>query len=176
MKSNKLVVLVIISLAFNVAVLAVFVFFLVHNDADEPEFAYHPPRSCGDPLLCRHFAGKFGLHPERADSFASEMNKFGGEEKELEGRITEARFELMELLHETQPDEKVLMKKVGEIADLQGELEKILVKRLLQVNSLLSNSERTRFHKLLKRRMGIRRGPRNCLPQHPEAPKVGGKE
>jgi hypothetical protein len=176
MKRSKLTALIIISLAFNVAVLSVFGFFLLHHGDNEPEFGFHPDKSCPGPRECRHFAKKFGLHPERADSFAIEMNKFSGEERELEDRITKARFELMEILRESQPEEKALMNKVGEISNLQGELEKILVKRLLHVNSLLSKSERGRFHKLLQRRMGMRRRSKTFLPPHPETLREGGIE
>ncbi len=175
MKRSKLTALIIISLAFNVAVLSVFGFFLLHHHDDEPEFDFHKGKTCPGPRGCRHFARRFGLHPEKADSFAVEMNKFSGEEKELED-IREARFELMELLRESEPEEKALMNKVGEISNLQGELEKILVKRLLHVNSLLSKSERGRFHKLLRRRMGMRRRPETFLPPHPEILREGGIE
>ena len=171
MKGSKLTVLVILSLAFNVAVLAVFGFFLLHRDADEPEADLHAYRLCPGPRVCRHFAGRFGLNSGRADSFVTEMNKFGGEEKKIEDRITEKRFELMQLLHESQPDENALMKIVDEISGLQGELEKILVSRLLRVNSLLSKTERAKFHKMLLPRMRMRRGPEPFLPTHPKSRK-----
>jgi hypothetical protein len=176
MKGNKLTVLVILSLAFNVAVLAVFGFFLLHRDVDEQESTLHEYRFCPGPRKCRHFAGRFGLNSGRADSFVTEMNKFSGEEKKIENRITEKRFELMELLHESQPGEKALMKMVDEISGLQSELEKILVRRLLHVNSLLSEAERAKFHKMLLHRMGMRRGPETFLPPYPETSKEGEKE
>ncbi|HMA77233.1 MAG TPA: periplasmic heavy metal sensor [Candidatus Krumholzibacteriaceae bacterium] len=157
MNRNKLTVLVIISLAFNVAVLAVFGYFILRPDNGGGVSVLNRPPACPGPRRCRHFARKFGLHPEKTDSFVVEMSKYTGEERKIEDRIAKARIELIELLQQSQPDEEELMLKVDEISSLQNELEKILVRRLLQVNSLLSKSEKERFNKLLFHRMGLKR-------------------
>ncbi|MDZ7861041.1 MAG: hypothetical protein U5O15_10340 [Candidatus Krumholzibacteriota bacterium] len=172
MNRNKLSILVIISLAFNVAVLAVFGYFILRPDSGDAVSVLNRSPECPGPRTCRHFARRFGLHPEKADSFVVEMSKFTGEERKIEDRIAKARIELIELLQGSQPDEEELMLKVDEISSLQNGLEKILVRRLLRVNSLLSKSEKERFNKLLFHRMGMRRAGRH-FPGHPEFPGKG---
>jgi hypothetical protein len=45
------------------------------------------------------------------------------------------------------------MAKVDEISKIQGELERLLVQRLLRVHSVLDKEERERFMELIRRKM-----------------------
>ncbi len=160
MKKNKLLVFLIISLAFNLAVLGVFAFHRFSNDGSE--------RLSGgddqcDSHVCRQFARNFGLPHASAERFATEMGRHREDEQRLRRKIGDARMELMSLFHEQKPDSVAIEEKVEEISGLQGELEKIMIRRLLRVNSVLSDSERVRFNRILMRRMC---GERPHRPPH----------
>jgi Spy/CpxP family protein refolding chaperone len=161
MLRNKLAVILVISLAFNLAVLIVFAANLL--DSEEESYRY-----C-DPHVCRAFARRFGLRPSAADSFAMEMNRYREEEEELREEIMKARIELMDLFHSPEPDSNAIDSRVEKISELQGELEKIVVRRLLRANSVLSDSEKVRFHRILRRRMHMDR------KQHPPVFNRGGR-
>jgi len=160
MSKNKLIIFLVVSLAFNMAVLAVFAF---HRLGEESEGSVY----C-DHQQCRMFARNFGLHPSRVDRFATEMSRFREDEIRLRGRIREARMDLMGLFQSSSPDSAKIIKQVDQISELQGELEKIMIRRLLRVNSVLSDSERVKFHRILMHRMRGERHP------HPRGRKIGG--
>ncbi len=158
MTSRSLKFVLIISLAFNIAVFAVFsILFFSQRVTSEESEALDGKRVC-DPSRCVEFARRFGLKPGKAERFASEMSGFGEEERAIRIAIIEARGQLMDLLRETPQNEDEIMKKVDRISSLQGRMERMLVRRLLRVNSVLSESERERLHRHLMHRMG--RGPR----------------
>ena len=160
MKNKRLAIFLIISLAFNMAVLGVFLAHWLREDSGGESYC--------DPQQCRTFARRFGLNPPTAERFSTEMSRFRKDERKLRAGISESRMELMELLHSPEPDSGMIDRKVEEISELQGELEKIMVRRLLRVNSVLSDSEKVRFHRILRRRMCRDR------PPHPPVLERGG--
>jgi len=167
MKKNKLLVFLIISLAFNLAVLGVFAFHRFSGESSES--ISEDPAHC-DPHLCRRFARDFGLPHASAERFATEMGRYREEEKGLRRRIGNSRMQLMSLFNDKKPDSVAIEEKVEEIAGLQEELEKIMIRRLLRVNSVLSDSERVRFNRILMRRMCGER------PHHPPFIGRGGRD
>ncbi|MCK4236695.1 MAG: periplasmic heavy metal sensor, partial [Candidatus Krumholzibacteria bacterium] len=91
---------------------------------------------------------------EKARRFEQIIEESGGETSSCRSKLREARRELMDLLDTEEPDEKAVLKKVEEISGLQGELEKLLVQRLLRSRSILDHEESKRFLRLIRRRMG----------------------
>ncbi len=145
MKRSSRSIFLIISLAFNLAVVTVYAVNRLDNEAER--------KSSCDHHNCRSFARSFGLPLSSAERFAEEMGRFSEDERKLRSSIMEARIELMDLFRAAPPDSEAIESKVEEISGLQGELEKIIVKRLLRANSVLSPSEKERFHRILMRRM-----------------------
>lgn len=175
MSKNKLTVALVISLSFNVAVLSVFGYLYFSNRANSGDVSETAGNTACDPYRCSRFARSFGLHPEKVERFTAEMSSYGEEESELRYSIMESRHRLMDMLHGKEPDEAEVMKQIDEISGLQGKLEKILAKRLLRVNSVLSVSERERLHTLLRNRMGPGMRGNGCLkPPRPAKRRAGG--
>lgn len=154
MTNRSLKLFLIVSLVFNIAVLTVFsILFFSQRVTSEENQTFNGRRIC-DPRRCVNFARRFGLEPEKAERFASAMADFSEEERALRMKIIETRGQLMDLLRESPPKEDEIMKKVDRISSLQGRMEKILVGRLLRVNTVLSEPERERLHRHLMHRMG----------------------
>lgn len=165
--SNKLKAVLIISLAFNVAVLGALAFALISHPRIGEE-----PRSRRDfreriDHRCRRLADRIELPDEKARHLERIM--LGEEEKHelIKDRLHAARKELFEMAWAEEPDEVALMEKVDEIARLQGELEKLFTQRLLKARSILDPEEEKRFREHMRRRMESHfpeNGPRHHIP------------
>ena len=151
MSENSLKVALILSLAFNVAVVGAVVY----------GFARRPGPG-GGPLRGRdtetvggryaHLCRGIGVPQERMTRFSRVMWRSSEEMSGTRMRLETARGELMELLRAPEPDSAAVMAKVDEISALQGELEKKLVGRLLKASEVLQPEERGRLMRLIGRR------------------------
>ncbi len=165
--SNKWKAIVVISLTFNVAVVCALVFGMVYH---APLNGERPYRDYGAPGRTRgmHLGRRMGLPPEKMNQMGHIFDELRDQSAELQEKLGTARGELFDLIHAEEPDEVAVMKKIEEISAIQGELEKLLVRRLLRVNDILSPEERERFLQLLRRKMhpGFRRHMRQS-GRHP---------
>ncbi len=165
--SNKWKAIVIISLTFNVAVVCALVFGMAYRARFDGE---RPYRDYGAPGRTRgmHLGRRMGLPPDKMDQVGRIFDELRDESAELQEKLGTARGELVDLMHAENPDESAVMEKIEEISAIQGEIEKLLVRRLLRVNDILSPEERERFLQLLRRRMhpGFRRHMRES-GRHP---------
>ncbi len=151
--NGKLKALLVISLAFNLAVLGALTFAWTSN----PRIGRTLLRRPGDldriDHRCRRLADRISLPDEKAEHLERIMV---GEEEEhalIKDRLHEARGELFEMIWAEEPDEEAVMGKVEEVALLQGEMEKLFIQRLLEARSILDPEEEKRFHDHMMRRM-----------------------
>jgi Spy/CpxP family protein refolding chaperone len=151
MSRDSLKIALVLSLAFNLAVIGAFVYGFVRSPAPEC-FVPPPPGAPADSFggRCSHFARQIGLPRDKAARFSRLFTNSSDEMLELRGRLQEARTELVELISVPTPDEKMVMAKVDEISAIQGELEKRLITRLLSVNAILQPEERERLMYLIR--------------------------
>jgi Spy/CpxP family protein refolding chaperone len=166
MNRGKLRAALIISLVFNVAVLGAFAFGWVRYQRSPASRRLSPERSEHrfDKRIDR--LGKdIGLSEDKIQRVEAIMTESREKMDELKTALREKRTELADLLHADEPDEATIMAKVDEISALQGELERMLVQRLLHVRSVLDKDERERFMELIRRRMAP---GRHRHPHHPK--------
>jgi Spy/CpxP family protein refolding chaperone len=165
MSRDSLKIALVLSLAFNLAVIGAFAYGFARRPS--PAF-FGPPggRPPGDPFRGRVsvFARQIGMPDERAARFSHIMADSSGGMRDLRVGLQRERAELVELLGAPKPDEKAIMAKVDEISALQGQLERKLVSRLIGVSATLRPDERQRFMRVIRIRCGacepgVRTGP-----------------
>lgn len=171
MNSSKLKVALIISLVFNVAVLGAFAFGWVRQSKARKyervrKERFERPSARRFHRLSKHV----GLPEEKAQQIEQIMMESDEKVDELKATLRERRKELADLLIAGEPDENEVMAKVDEIAALQGELEKLLVQRLLRVHSVLDKEEREKFMELIRRKMVPRHRGRMHHPEYMHHP------
>ena len=171
MSGDKLKIALLLSLAFNVAVIGAFSYGIIRG-IGSGEFGPPPMGGPGD-----HFGGpgnrlarEIGMPRERALSFCRLMADSAEGMSDLRGDLRKARGELVALIGAPEPDEKAIMAKVDEISAIQGQLERRLIHRVLGASSTLGPKERERFMRVIRIRCG------GCDNGVPECPEGAGKE
>lgn len=154
MMSGKWKALLILSLVFNVAVLATVIYHWTATTRTEGPRHRRLERETSIGHRCRSLANRLDLPPEKAERFEEIMTASEEETGAVRERLRAARGELLGLMWEDEPREEAIFEKVDEIVALQGELERILVRRLLETRSILDPDEAMRLHKHMERRMG----------------------
>lgn len=152
--SSKWKVLLILSLVFNVAVLSTIAFHWTSMSRRRDLHIRRPDREATIGHRCRRLASRLDLPPEKSERFEEIMTASEEETRVIRELLHEARRELIELMWESEPREEAILEKVDEVVGLQGELERILVRRLLEARSILDPEEAMRLHKHMERRMG----------------------
>jgi Spy/CpxP family protein refolding chaperone len=168
MARDSLKIALILSLAFNLAVVGAFAYGYARRPGPG---VFGPPPGIvpGDSFggRCSRFASQIGIPRERAVRFSHVMADSSEGMRDLRMSLQKARGELVELIGAPESDEKAIMAKVDEIAAIQGQLEKKLVTRLLGASSTLEPGERERFMREIRCRCmpldrGVPRGPKGA--------------
>ncbi len=152
--SGRWKALLILSLIFNVAVLSTVVFHWTSTSRTKDLHYRRPSREASIGHRCRRLANRLDLPPEKAEQFEEIMTSSEEETRVARERLHVTRGELLALMWDSEPREEAIFEKVDEIVALQGELERILVRRLLETRSILDPDEAMRLHKHMERRMG----------------------
>ena len=143
----------IISLIFSIAVISTLVFGFIRMSRIEERSRrkYHTRETVG--RRCRSLAEDMGLSREKAARFERIMTGPEGKSDSVRAQLRETRGELFELIWSETPRYEDVMRKVDEVAALQGELERLLVGSLLEARSILDPEEEERFFKHMRSRM-----------------------
>lgn len=171
MKSSKLKVALIISLAFNLAVVAALVVGWYRKPQLDHRGKIHRETN-GEAWRGR--TRRLARHLQLPQDKAERLDSIGGVHSEgvteIRTRLRQVREELFILLEQEEVLDEDIVEKVNEISELQGELEVQLVKKLLAIRSILSPEERERFLQLMKRHEGSPRHgpPRRFKHRHPK--------
>jgi Spy/CpxP family protein refolding chaperone len=171
MSRDKLKIALVLSLAFNMAVIGAFVYGLVGGigpGSFGPSPKGGPEGPFGGPG--NRLARQIGMPRERALHFSRIMADSTEGMKDLRGRLQKARGELVALIGAKEPNEQAIMAKVDEISAIQGQLERKLIHRVLGASSTLRPEERERFMRVIRMRCG------GCESGVPECPVGAGKE
>jgi len=137
--SGKWKVLLILSLVFNIAVLATIVFQWTSLSRMKDLHIRRPDRETSIGHRCRRLANRIDLPREKSDRFEKIMTGSEEETRAIRERLHETRGELLGLMWESEPREEAVIAKVDEVVALQGELERLLVRRLLEARSILGH-------------------------------------
>jgi Spy/CpxP family protein refolding chaperone len=171
MSRDSLKIALVLSLAFNMAVIGAFAFGLARGSGPG---RFGPPPGGGpeDPFggRCNRLAKQIGMPRERALRFSRIMADSAEGMRDLRGSLKKARGELAALIGASEPDEMAIMAKVDEISAIQGQLERRLIHRVLGVSSTLQPQERERFMRVIRIQCG------GCDSGVPECPEGAGKE
>lgn len=155
MNGSKLKVALIISLVFNLAVVAALVVGWYRKPYREYRGRIHREAN-GETWRGR--TRRLAHHLQLSDDKAERLDSIGGvhseEVTEIRTLLKQVREELFVLMEQEEASEEEILQKVNEISELQGELEVQLVKKLLAIRSILSPEERERFLQLMKRHKG----------------------
>jgi len=172
MNSSKLKVALIISLIFNLTVVAALVVGWYRKPHRDIRGRIH--REAGDEAW-RGRTRRLARHLQLSDEKAERLDSIGGvhseEVTEIRTRLREARRELFTLFEQEEASDEEILQKVNEISELQSELEVQLVKKLIAIRSILSPEERERFLQLMKRHEHSRRHgpPRRFKSRYPNS-------
>ena len=152
--SGRWKALLILSLVFNVAVLATLAFYWASESRIRDYRVRRPARETTIGHRCRRLANRLDLPPEKAQRFEEIMTASEEETKVIREQLRGARRELFELMWESEPREEAILGKVDEVIALQGELERTLVRRLLETRTILDPDEAMRLYRHMERGMG----------------------
>jgi Spy/CpxP family protein refolding chaperone len=172
MNSNKLKVALIISLVFNLAVVAALV--VGWHRRPHRDYRGRIHREVREEAWVRR-ARRLAHHLQLSDEKAERLDSIGGvhseEVSEIRTQLRQARKELFSLFEQEEASDEDILQKVNEISELQSELEVQLVKKLIAIRSILSPEERERFLQLMKRHEHSRKHgpPRRFKPRYPNS-------
>lgn len=152
--SGRWKALLILSLVFNVAVLATITYHWTSTTETDRRHIRRPDREATIGRRCRRLANRLDLPPGKAERFEEIMTASEEETKAIREQLHAARRELFELMWESEPSEEAILAKVDRVVELQGELERILVRRLLEARTILDPDEAMRLHEHMERGMG----------------------
>ncbi len=149
MNKRTLKAILVVSLAFNLAVVATVSVGLAVRDSGTPG------QSIGDGEIPiddhgKHLSQCLGLSGEKAKCFEDVMAEASDKAGKIKAELERERDDLFHLLQEIEPDEQAIMAKVDSISVLQGDLEKLLVKRLVDSRAVLEPEEDARLLYLIR--------------------------
>ncbi len=132
MSKRTLKAILVVSLAFNLAVVATVAVGYAIREVDVADGGKIPIDDHG-----KHLSKCIGLSGKQAKCFEDVMAGTNKEADEIKVELEKERDDLFYLLQVLEPDEQAIMTKVESIAAHQGVLEKLLVQRLLDSRKVL---------------------------------------
>lgn len=141
MSKRALKAILVVSLAFNLAVVATVAVGLAFRDGNTGNSALEKGAEIPVDDHGKHLSQCLGLSGEQEKCFEDVIAGTSDKARKIKVELEEERKDLFHLLQEKEPDEKAIMVRVESIAVLQGDLEKLLVKRLVDLRSVLEPKE-----------------------------------
>ena len=140
MSKRTLKALLVVSLAFNLAVVATVAVGYAIREADSADQTADGAKIPIDDHGKR-LSKCIGLSGKQAKCFEDVMGGSSVEAGIIKAELEKERDDLFHLLQDKEPDEKAIMMKVESVSVHQGRLEKLLVQRLLASRAVLSPEE-----------------------------------
>ena len=165
--NGKMKALLIVSLAFNFAVLAAFTVGWINRSRARDSMPIHHRPLDQIHHRCRRLADRISLPEEKTEQLDRIMRGEDEEHRLVEQRLHEARRELFEMVWAEEPDRARLTEKAGEIAVLQGDMERLFIERLLEARSILDPEEEKRLYDHMKARMDRRMRDESDIHRRP---------
>ena len=152
MRKKLLILVLVLSLAFNAAVLgAILYHFWIGWERTLP---------AEDTLRDRDLR----LNPQQSDAIEVLHGELEKEAYPIRGRIYTCRQELFELLQADTPDSTAIDAKIDEINDLQRRMQATVVDYMLRERELLDEEQRQVFFGSMRGRMCPHGGPSGMGP------------
>ncbi len=139
------------------------------------------PPGLAEARLIKEMPEEIGVDEEMLGKLETLVEEIRAKDKELEGKLIEARSKVMAMLDEARPDEKKLMAAAGVSNGLARQTRELRVGASLRIRALLSDEQIEKFMEIRKTAMekrskrGRKRGgrPRPQAPADPKAPADG---
>lgn len=147
-KQKSILVIMIVSLVFNLAFLSGFVYRLLERS----KYPKHP--------VARHFmkdrsAGERMEMPEELRERMRDVHeRFSPRMREFRERVRAERNVLVEILMADQPDSMAVENQLKRIGEFQLDIEREVVHRLFREKDLLPLEQRRQFLEMVTRRLG----------------------
>ncbi|RKZ08984.1 hypothetical protein DRQ05_00535 [bacterium] len=152
--NSKWKAVLIISIVFNIAVIGAMTYgFAMRRGVPRSPLGEGVPPERLMAMRCRMMGRELGLDRDQIERVESVFVSSSKEQEELRKRLAEARAHLFELLSKDNPDEGEILERIDEISAIQGQLEGLVVKRLLKIRKILPPEQRREFLEMLRCRM-----------------------
>ena len=149
MSKRTLKAILVVSLAFNLAVVAtVAVGYAIRESGSAGQTAGEGKIPIDD--YGKYLSKGIGLSGKKAKCFEDVMAGTNEEADGIKTKLEKERDDLFHLLQVIEPDEQAIMEEVEAISILQGQLEKLLVQRLLDSREVLEPEEDARLLYLIR--------------------------
>ena len=145
MNKKTLKAVLIVSLMFNLAVVATVAVGLILSESETSRAGTMPIDDHG-----KHLSKCIGLTGKQAKCFEDVMADASEEAKEIKADLTRERDVLFHLLQADKADREAIAASVDRISVLQGKLEMLLVMRVVDSREVLSPEEDERLLYLIR--------------------------
>lgn len=145
MKKKLLLVLLAVSLAFNLAVLITF----GHHSMMRRSFEKGPEGA--SVFFKDKFKKTLGLSDQQAELMEKERSEMKKAMQPLRDGLQKKREELFALIDEENVDNAKVDKLIGEISSLQADIEREVVKHSIGIRKNMTPEQRVKFNEFLKK-------------------------
>jgi len=153
MKTKVLVILLIISLGFN---LGIVLNFILNGRRTEPaEYSWH----------CANLRERFNLTPEQARILEAKRMEMQKKTQSIRDNLRSHRLELLRRLNDELADTMKLDSLLRTIAFSQYEIEKYVLMHMCEVRGILDDNQRLQFDKQMEDNLCPHNG-HGCFNRH----------
>lgn len=145
MKNRSLKLVLILSLLFNISIIAAAGFFLIRDGSCR----ISPDRAGKRQAL---LAKKLDLSPEQQKAIAASDVRFRDNVESSRNELKAKRELLFSLIKEEKPDRAAIDAVVAQISGLQGRIEGHVIEHILNEKSVLNKEQQEAYMRLLEKR------------------------
>ena len=149
MRDKVILIVMVVSLAFNLGVLAIFGTLIIQGRA-----IYHEGPQIEEDIKLR-----LGLTPEQEEELGDIRKGLGDEIQPLQQKMEKKRKEAFKLLEEPEMDTKKRDKLFAEIVDLQMQIELAMFNHMYEIKGELTPEQQGIFLEIMEERICPKGGP-----------------
>ena len=166
MSKKVILIILIVSVAINLATVVTFVYFWASERKPQPHLGHRFPE-----WQKNHLEKELQLKQEQIKEMQKVHEEIRVNTEPIRQEMVNRRRELMMLLQEQEVDKERIKQLIKEIAQIQAEHDMRIFQGILEIKDMLTPEQRGRFHVLLHELLGPR-GPegRPCDPPSPHPP------
>jgi Spy/CpxP family protein refolding chaperone len=128
------------------------------------------PPGLAEARLIKEMPEEVGVDEEMLEKLEKLVEEIRAKDKELEGKLIEARRKVMAMLDEARPDEKKLMAAVGVSNGLARQARELRIGASLRIRALLSDEQLEKFMEIRAKAMEKRSKPGRKRGGRPRPP------
>jgi Spy/CpxP family protein refolding chaperone len=152
MRGKALTLLLVFSLAFNIAFMGIWAHNAVGRAARRDPSARRPEGPEGRRRPGAPPWQQIGLRPEQVKQLEEEWRKLHPQIEALKAKGDQAREELLDLLAAPQPDREAIMAAQSRLEAAQQEVRVLVVEEMLQMRQVLDPQQRAEWLRMMRER------------------------